>query len=920
MKNVVLVSAGLVLLTILVYGQTTAHEFINLDDAHYVSTNYYVKQGITLDGIYWAFTTNRSANWHPLTWLSLMLDANLYGLNAAGYHWTNLLLHAANAVLLFLVFHQMTGVIGPSAFVAAVFAVHPAHTESVAWVAERKDVLSTFFGFLTIWAYVRHARAPSAARYWLILLFFILSLASKQMLVTMPFLLLLLDYWPLGRVAGSGVESAHPTPFQNMGVADLIWEKVPIFAQSAVFCAVTVLAQRTGGAVTPTTLYSVPVRIANALVSYAQYLGMTFWPFGLGVYYPHPGDDVSFALAAGAAGLLLAITVAAFVWRRARPELIVGWLWYLGTLVPVIGLVQVGMQAMADRYTYIPMIGITIAVAWGLPALLPKEMPAAAKSALCRVAGALAVGFLAVVCFWQVGYWKDSGTLFEHTLEVAGPSPIGHSSLGQYYFTHQRLDDAIDEFKKAIALNSMVVLPRMNLGLALSLKGEHDAALEQVEEAARLAEKDPEVHHSLGVVLAQQGKYDEAIEAHTKATELAPEYSAAHNDLGILLSEKGDYEKAVQHLTAAMKFDPQSAYVRANLAELLLKQERYHEAAQVAKSAISLRKDFPEAYIAMAGALTGLRQFEIAATCLQQASNLSGTDPRLRSLIVRKASHLTSTLAELNTQAGKLDDAVANYRDALVNDPANPKLHNSMGTILAMQGKLDEAIKAFQEAARLDEKFAEPRRNLGQAYLSQGKVDAAVAEFRAAIALQPDWPGPKNDLAWLLATHPDDSVRNAVEAVQLAEEACQQTQNNSPDCLDTLAAAYAEAGEFPKAISQVERAAELALAAGRSSQAEELLKRRDQYREGRPFHEQPAPPTPPAATAGNPAPANTEDAPAAKDAANPTPPAADESVLPIVPTEPSATDPTARPAPAAPNEPAAPSAPAPPVEKSQPPP
>jgi tetratricopeptide (TPR) repeat protein len=494
---------------------------------------------------------------------------------------------------------------------------------------------------------------------------------------------------------------------------------------------------------------------------------------------------------------------------------------------------------MADRYLYIPMIGISMMVAWGIPSLIP-EMPG--KNAFLGAASTVCVTILAVLCWIQTGYWKNSGTLFEHTLKVAGSSPIGHSSLGQWYFSQQNLDAAIEQFEKAIELNPMVVLPRMNLGLALNLKGKYQEAFEQVDEAAKLAPNNYEVQHSLGVVLASLGRFDEAVKAHEKAIEISPEYSAAHNDLGLLYLQQDKLDKAIEQLAFAMRYDPEAVFIRVNLSNALLKNGKPMDALQLAGSALQIRKDFPEGYIAAANALIALKKFDQVGPYLQAAFQLAGKNPRLQGLVMKSTVEFSQAVADANLQTGKVADAIGNYQDALKIAPNDPRLHNSLGSAYAMSGNIEEAIKEFNETFRLDPKSAEAKRNLGQAYLSQDKAKEAVEAFRTAIELAPDWPVPKNDLAWVLATYPNEEFRNGKEAVELAETACKQVGVDSPEFLDTLAAAYAESGDFAKAVANATKAADIALKAGRVAQSEELSKRLDQYKAGQPYHVEPTKP------------------------------------------------------------------------------
>jgi protein O-mannosyl-transferase len=505
------IALALALLTIAAYRDAPFNNFIDLDDPDYASANPNVRDGLTPAGFVWALTTFHAANWHPLTWLSLQLDASLLGPGPVGYHLTNLLLHTANVVLLFLVLRRMTGALWRSALVAALFAVHPLHVESVAWVAERKDVLSTFFWVVTLAAYAHYAARPSPGRYLLVMALFVLGLLAKPMLVTLPCVLLLLDYWPLRRLAGR----QQPAGYAQAPASRLVLEKVPLLLASALACVLTLAAQAGAGAVSGMQQVSLPQRIGNALLAYEWYLGKTFWPVGLGLLYPYP-TTVSLVEVLGAGAVLTAVTVLA-VWQvRRRPYLLVGWLWFLGTLVPVLGIVQVGEQAHADRYAYVPHIGLFFAFVWGLADLCAGlRVPVAVRAGL---AGVVLLA-LAVLTFEQVGYWQDGISLWEHTLTVTGPNPRAHDSLGTLYLYQDNFTEARRHAEEAIRLDPRNSRSHFNLGVIFE---EKDADLDRAEEefrtVLRLAptlhavtyDLNRYAHYHLAQVLEKQGRREEA--------------------------------------------------------------------------------------------------------------------------------------------------------------------------------------------------------------------------------------------------------------------------------------------------------------------------------------------------------------------------------------------------------------------------
>jgi len=566
----ILVCLVLIAATYAVYWNVTGHTFINLDDNLYVYENRHVQNGITLDSITWAFTTTHASNWHPLTWLSHMLDSELYGLNPRGHHLTNLLVHIVNTLLVFFVLRRLTGTLWRSGFVAALFALHPLHVESVAWVAERKDVLSTLFWMLTIWAYTWYVERPKLTRYLLTLLTFALGLMAKPMLVTLPFVLMLLDYWPLGRLAdgqwtatdnGHGRQSASTHKMERQAFR-LLWEKAPFLALTAASSLVTFVAQKSGGAVTTLEVYPIKIRIANALVSYVKYMGKMFWPQKLAVLYPHPGYTLPMWQILGAGFLLVTISILALKARRRYPYCAVGWLWYLGTLVPVIGLVQVGSQAMADRYTYVPLIGLFIIIAWGGCDLVAKWPYR--RVGLGSAAGAL-ISALMICSFLQVQLWKNSITLFEHTLVVTSNNWFIHYNLGVTLDKKGRIDEAIKHYLVAVRIKPDNEEAHYNLGNALDKKGRIDEAIKHYLVALGIKPDNEKTHYNLGNALDKKGRLDEAIKHYLVAVRIKPDHEKAHNNLGIALDKKGRLDEAIKHYLVAVRIKPDYGEAHNNL-------------------------------------------------------------------------------------------------------------------------------------------------------------------------------------------------------------------------------------------------------------------------------------------------------------------------------------------------------------------
>jgi protein O-mannosyl-transferase len=701
-----LIVAGLLLAAVvLIFGQTIHFEFINFDDDEYIYQNPQVTQGLSASGIAWAFTTHHAANWHPLAWLSHMLDCQVFGLQAGYHHLSSAVLHAVAAILLCWALWRMTADFWPSALVAALFAVHPLRAESVAWVAERKDVLAGLFFMLTLTAYVGYVRRPSSwPRYLSVVALFALGLMAKPVLVTLPFVLLLLDYWPLGRMAPSVAEDATaswggsctatpgattPAPSQPMGSFPwrLVIEKIPLFALAAVSCVVTPIAQ--GYAVVPLHEFPLSARIGPAVMAYVSYVAKFLFPQGLAAFYPHPEASLPVGLIIPAVALLLGITAAALLFRRRCPYLLVGWFWYLGMLVPMIGLVQVGDQAMADRYTYLPQIGLCIALVWGVAAAAPSWPHR--RQVLSGASVVVLTGLIA--CAWQqTTYWRNGETLWTHTLACTRRNAVAHNSLGAVLALEGRGEEAVPHYQEALSIKPDYPLAHSNYGLALFDRGQVADAIAHYQKALQVAPADPNTHYNFGLALQRTGRTAEAIAEYQKALQLRPDAAEFHNNL---------------------------------------------------------------------------------AAALQQQ--------------------------------GHLEEAIAHYQQSLAQKPDNPAARFNFGTALEEQGRLPEAI----------------------------------AEWRAAVQLAPDQPRFLNQLALVLATSSASSLRNGPEAVALAQQAEQICEGQEPAVLSTLAAAYAEAGQFANAVEAAGRAEALAAARGDTKMRDLCRTRQKLYKSGLPYHEAP---------------------------------------------------------------------------------
>jgi len=572
-----------------VFGQILRHDFVNYDDGAYVVGNAHVLNGLNWPGVKWAFTTGHTGYAHPVTWLSHQLDCQLYGGWAGGHHLTSVVIHSINSILLFLLFARMTNAVWPSAFVAALFAIHPLHVESVAWVAERKDVLSGLFFLLTLHAYVAYVAKRNLGRYLLALGLFALGILSKPMLVTVPGVLLLLDYWPLNRMR---LWASEDESTSRLRLGPLILEKIPIGLIAAGWSLLTFVLQKEYGAVANETQFGITHRLANALVSYVMYLWNTVWPRDLALFYPYP-ERLPFAAVLFAAVFLLLISVFCFLKLKSSPYLTVGWFWYVGMLFPVIGLIQVGGQARADRYTYLPQIGLFVLVTWGVIRLLTRwprgRYPLAVVSSLVIIA-------LTTCSYVQASYWRNSETVWTHSLSLTVGNHIAHNNLGNVMADKSQIDDAIFHFRKAVEIYPDYCEAQGNLGRALMLKKQSDEAMVHFRKALETCKDRSDVYNLLGHALARQGNWSEAVTAYQSAIETGPRHPNAHNNnnLGIALARVGKTKEAIKQFEEALRIEVDYREAHCNLALLLAQVGRRDEAVQHLKEALRLKPDDPQ--------------------------------------------------------------------------------------------------------------------------------------------------------------------------------------------------------------------------------------------------------------------------------------------------------------------------------------
>jgi tetratricopeptide (TPR) repeat protein len=821
-RRLLAMSILLVGATLIAFWPSIHNDFIYFDEGDYLF-NAHVKNGLSWANCRWAFATGYAFNWHPLTWLSHMLDVQLFGLKPAGHHVVSMVIHIGNAVLLLWFLNKATSKPWRSFFVAGLFALHPLHVESVAWAAERKDVLSTFFFMLTLLFYARYVeqarrgegeegrlagsefsgmqervqkaapaspglgpgRSPSLSgavkSYGLSLLFFTLGLMSKPMLVTLPFVLLLLDHWPLGRF------NCGPGKSIRSSLWPLVREKLPFLCLSLASCVITRLVQ----AHAVWEIMPLNRRVYNALASYLKYLGETFWPTGLVPYYPHPeiytGQWATRWIWA-AALCLVVISVLCVVWAWRRPWLGVGWFWYLGTLVPVIGLVQVGTQGMADRYTYVPLIGVFVSLVWSIAEVISETW------LLERVAAVFGVTVL-VVCAamtrHQLRYWRDGVTAFGHAAAVNPFDSETHTMLAGVYAMSGQVDKAAPHFRMALLLNRASPKAHAGVGMILAGKGKVPEAIREFEKALKSEPGFDVALKGLRAAYWAQDRRAEAVEQSMRVLEAKPEDTQEHMYLGGMLWEMERREEAVAQYRDVVRLDPHDSVARYKLGYALSQMGYYREGAEELSEALRLgHKDF-ETY-----------------------------------------SEYGRTLAAL----GDLEAARLQFEAGLTLSPTNANLRVNLANALWMSGHTNDAVSNFAAAAVLQPGLAQETLNSGKALASAGQFAAALGKFSTAMRLHPDWPEAMSATAWVLATAPEPSVRNGPEALRLAERAAALTDKKDVHVLTTLDAAYAEAGRFPEAIAAAEETRNVAVGTGNEQAVQAANERLDRYRKNFPAH------------------------------------------------------------------------------------
>jgi tetratricopeptide (TPR) repeat protein len=745
------------LATVCVYGQVVHFSFVSFDDPDYVYENSMVREGLSWKTIKWAFTTSHASNWHPLTWLSHLLDWTLYGSNAGGHHVTNLLLHLATSLVLFFALRRLTGTIWRSGLVCALFALHPLHVESVAWISERKDVLSALFWMLTMFFYAGYTASVGTTngvrqrlQYGFAIASFTLGLLAKQMLVTLPFVLLLLDLWPLKRCQ----------PWTWTRLAKLVVEKIPFFLIAAIFIPIVVSVQKGGGAVVAVDLVPLDQRLENAVVSYSRYALKLLWPTKLAVFYPYPDIWPLSVFLSAAAFFVVGWVVA--LWKfKTKPYLFVGWSFFIGTLVPVIGIVQVGAQSMADRYSYIPSVGFFVAAVWICSDIVSEY---ATRRRIAAVVAVAVLVTLSVAAYLQTTSWRDSVTLYSRGLRNTERNLTLEMNLGSEY-----------------------------LDLKLT-----NAAIERFEAALKVYPNDPLTHGNLARIYTAQRNWAEGNKHYEIAITSSPYNARLQNSYGYALLRQGRVEEALAHLRRALELNPSLAPALFNYGDALRQSGKDDEAIKMLERGLEIEPNEPGAH-AMLGTLY------YAHGKLEQAQNHLETALRLR--------------------------------------PGFGEAHRNLALVLIAPGRqpspavLREAGAHLRKAIEINGNDFLAFTELGSLALRTNDLRSGVSFFQKALAIKPDMPEILNNLAWILATSSDNTIRDGKEAVRLANRACEQVHFQVPVFVGTLAAAYAESGDFAKAVETGEKAYQLAQDSGKKDVAERNLELLKLYRAGQPYHE-----------------------------------------------------------------------------------
>lgn len=803
-----LVALGLlVAATVAVYAPVFDAGFIDFDDYDYVHGNPHVATGLTWENVYWALTRYHSSNWHPLTWISHMLDVEWFGLDARGHHVVNLVLHVVNVVLLFLMLRGLTGQAWPSFVVAGLFALHPINVETVAWISQRKSTLSTLLAILAIWSYAGYARSGSRRWYALSLAWFALSLLSKQMFVTLPFALLLLDYWPLRRAQLEPPHGAQTTVRSLCaGWWRLFPEKLPYLALAVGASAVILVTQQ--DAIVTVEAFPLLDRLSNVGTAYLRYVANLSWPANLAIFYPRHADDAALWKVLGSLAVLTAATCAMYWFGRQRRYLLVGWLWFLGTLVPVIGIVHVGLQAMADRYAYVTVWGLFVAVVWLAWEWIEPRWPQRRVQAVAAAAVLVLLVTLGRLTYLQARTWHNTIALFEQAVAATDRNWLAHRTLAEHYFNEQNYERTLYHCRAALELNQSVHRLLTTYGLTLFELGQTEEALEALREATQIAPADPMPWTSLGWALAALGRHEEALDVFAVAAgnlrETSPPYaySSVYTYWGNALSTLSRLEEALEKYEVAIAHDARHDFLLRAAGEVDLVLGNTDRAVDRLRRAVEV-------------------------------------DPR-----DAKAALL---LGRAYAQQGQLGEAADMFEQALALDPSNLDAVIQWARVVYRQGRQAEAQQQLLGIVdQIGTDNREPARMAASTLLlaagdlafSAGDRAAAVDHYERAIARWNDNGAAHNNLAWILATDPDRARRDPLRAITLAQHACKLTGHRDPTSLGTLAAAYAANGELPRAVETARAALDVAAQTSDVAASEQLTMQLKRYEAGQPYIDQ----------------------------------------------------------------------------------
>jgi len=695
---------------VLVYWPVTRFDFINFDDPVYISNNPIVRHGINWEGLKLAFTVVYASNWHPLTWVSHMIDVNLFGIKPGMFHLVNVFFHILNSILLFLVLERMTGAFWRSFFVAVLFALHPLHVESVAWISERKDVLSAFFWILTMLGYSWYVQRPNIAGYLTVVVFFGLGLLAKPMLVTLPFVLLLLDFWPLkrrssspgtvpvspslkARARGTGEKAAGSSSdklprravLSSNNTMWLFMEKIPLMIMALAASGETFYAQSVGGAVSTLGKVSFASRIQNAIISYGAYLWKSVWPSDLAVFYPYP-NKFNIIVVAACLLILLAACITVIMYAGKLPYLLTGWFWYLGTLVPVIGFIQVGSQSMADRYTYIPLIGIFIMAVWSLTDFFTRWTYG---WLVLSVVSAAILGCLAALTSVQVATWKNSETVFNHALSVTKGNYLAHNSLAVALYDRGDVENAIRHYRESVRINPNNVNAQCNLGVALAHKRQYAEAFVHYRECLRITPGYSEAYYNMGIAFSELGENDEAIKQYQSVLKNYPHHENANNNLGYLLASKGNFDEAIPYYLKAIETNPDNVRARTNLSDALIKKRRYDEALLQVNEAIKIKPKDAGLYVKLAEIHNKKNNVEQTFLAYQKALAI---DP--------KSTKALWGIVSIYSEQRRFDNALGLLSKIAEIIPSDPAVDYNIACLYSRRGDTGEAVRFLKSAIR----------------------------------------------------------------------------------------------------------------------------------------------------------------------------------------------------------------------------